>query len=175
MKTEAQLETIPKTFQDWREARRFRGLALHKQGWTQVRIAEALGVSEGAVSQWLKAVREGGLSALRSSSEKRGPRTRLSDGERARLPALLKRGAEAYGFRGAVWTHGRVRAVIKQEFGVVYSERQVGRILAQIGWSRQKPIIRADQRDEAEVARWTAETFPELQKKSPANSARCSS
>ena len=97
MKTEAQLETIPKTFQDWRETRRFRGWGLHKQGWTQVRIAEALGVSEGAVSQWLKAVREGGLSALRSSSEKRGPRTRLSDGERARFPCLGEGGA--YGFR----------------------------------------------------------------------------
>ena len=175
MKTEAQLETIPKTFQDWREARRFRAWELHQEGWAQVRIAEALGVSEGAVSQWLKAVREGGVAALRSSTTKRGPRTRLSADERARLPALLKRGAEAYGFRGAVWTHGRVRAVIKQEFEVGYSERQVGRILAQIGWSRQKPITRADQRDEAEVAHWTAETFPELQKKSPANSARCSS
>lgn len=166
MKTEAKLETIPKTFPDWREARRFRGWELHEQGWTQVRIAAALGVSEGAVSQWLKAVREGGLGALRSSIGKRGPKTRLSAAER---------GAEAYGFRGAVWTQGRVRAVIKQEFGVVYSTRQVGRILAQIGWSRQKPITRADQRDEAAVTQWVAETFPALQKKSPANSAPCSS
>lgn len=175
MKTEVKLERIPKTFPDWREARRFRAWELHEQGWAQVRIAEALGVSEGAVSQWLKAVREGGLPALRSSLSKRGPRARLSASERARLPELLQRGAEAYGFRGAVWTQGRVRAVIKQEFGVVYSERQVGRILAQIGWSRQKPLTRADQRDEAEVTQWVAETFPTLQKKSPANSARCSS
>lgn len=175
MKTETKLETIPKTFQDWREARRFRGWELHQQGWAQVRIAEALGVSEGAVSQWLKAGREGGLSALRSSTGKRGPRTRLAAAERARLPELLQRGAEAYGFRGAVWTHGRVRAIIKQEFGVVYSERQVGRILAQIGWSRQKPITRADQRNEEAVTQWVDETFPALQKKSPTNNARCSS
>ena len=44
------------TFGDWREARRFRAWALKEQGWSQVRIAEALGVTEGAVSQWFKAV-----------------------------------------------------------------------------------------------------------------------
>jgi predicted transcriptional regulator len=37
---------------DWREARRLRAWQLHEQGWKQKDIAAALGVSEGAVSQW---------------------------------------------------------------------------------------------------------------------------
>ena len=52
-----QLSNRPK---DWREGRRFRAWELRKKGWTQQRTAEALGVTQGAVSQWLKKAAEGG-------------------------------------------------------------------------------------------------------------------
>ena len=51
---------------DWQESRRFRAWELHQQGWSQARIAEELGVSPGAVSQWFKRVRDyGSMEALR--------------------------------------------------------------------------------------------------------------
>src|SRR4051812_24944901 len=50
---------------DWREGRRLRAWDLHAAGWKQRDIAAALGVSEGAVSQWLRRGREGGVAALR--------------------------------------------------------------------------------------------------------------
>jgi len=165
MNTTDELKEVPKTFNDWREARRFRAWELHKEGWSQKRIAEALGVTGGAVSQWLKVAREESLSGLLSSTSKRGPAPRLSAEDLQKLPQFLERGAESYGFRGEVWTRARVGEVIKQEFGVSYSERHVGRLLHEIGWTRQKPRERADQRDEEEIAGWYAETFPELKKK----------
>jgi transposase len=55
--------------------------------------------------------------------------------------------------------------VLKKELGVTYSEGHVGRLLSKIGWSRQKPTERASQRDEAEIARWNEETWPELKKR----------
>ena len=46
---------------EWREARRLRAFDLHERGWTGAAIAEALGVTGGAVSQWLcRARSEGG-------------------------------------------------------------------------------------------------------------------
>ncbi|MBI3725345.1 helix-turn-helix domain-containing protein, partial [bacterium] len=39
---------------NWREARRLRALDLRQLGWRQIEIARALGVTEGAVSQWMK-------------------------------------------------------------------------------------------------------------------------
>jgi transposase len=164
-------QEIPRTFSDWREARRFRAWELKQKGWKQTRIAEALGVTAGAVSQWFTAAREAGLAALRSRKGG-GPKPRLSEGQLQRLPELLARGPEAYEFRGAVWTRARVRAVIKQEFGVAYSIEHVGRLLSKIDWSRQKPVERASQRDEEEIARWHEETWPELEKKPSASSAR---
>jgi transposase len=159
-----EINIIPKTFDDWREARRFRAWELKQKGWTQTQIAEALGVTPGAVSQWFKEARENGSGGLRSRKGG-GPRPRLTEEQLQRLAELLSKGPEAYGFRGDVWTRARVGAVIKQEYGVSYSERHVGRLLPKIGWSRQKPVERASQRDEEAIARWSAETWPELKKK----------
>jgi predicted transcriptional regulator len=53
---------------DWREGRPLRAFELKQLGWSQQRIAEALGVSKGAVSQWMKRARDGGgVEALQSA------------------------------------------------------------------------------------------------------------
>ena len=52
---------------DWREARRLRAWELKQQGWQQQTIAPALGVSPGAVSQWLTRAAAGGVEALREA------------------------------------------------------------------------------------------------------------
>src|SRR5690348_11562555 len=99
---------------DWREGRRRRAWELKEQGWKQQDIAAALGVTPGAVSQWLKRAREGGgMEALRRRPAP-GRRPKLTPAQRAQLPALLARGAEAFGFRGQVWTCQRVAVVIRR-------------------------------------------------------------
>src|SRR5215211_6191301 len=52
--------SLSKEATDWRKGRRFRAFELKQQGWSQQHIAEALGVSKGAVSQWMKRARDGG-------------------------------------------------------------------------------------------------------------------
>jgi len=137
---------------------------LKQKGWKQNKIAEALGVSEGAVSQWVKRGQQAGVEALHSRSGG-GPKPRLSKAQLKELPKLLEQGAEAYGFRGDVWTRGRVGKLIKDKFEVTYSARHVGRILEKIGWSRQKPIERASQRNEAAIEYWRTEKWLALKKK----------
>ncbi len=149
---------------DWREERRKRAWSLKEQGWQQKAIAEALGVSEGAVSQWLKRGRAGGMEALNAHPPK-GMTPRLPPEQKAQIPALLAKGAEAYGFRGDVWTARRVAAVILGTFGVHYHRDHVGRLLREAGWSRQEPIERATQRDEAAIKDWYEKRWPALKKK----------
>jgi transposase len=165
MKTKPEHNEIPETFRDHWEWRRFRAWELHEAGWPQARIAEALDVTGGAVSQWFKKVREQGLGALRSRREESGRRPGLSAADLKHLEVCLKRGPEAYGFRGAVWTQPRVREVIRKEFDITYTPRHVGRLLKKIEWTRQKPAQRADQRDEDAVTEWCEDTLPELKKK----------
>jgi transposase len=148
---------------DWKEARRLQAWRLQQQGWSQRQIAQALGVSEGAVSQWITRARAGGAGALLHRPPPGAPR-RLSAEQLTQLPTLLQRGPEVYGFRGQLWTRGRIAAVIQLIFGVSYHPRHVGRLCQAIRWSPQKPARRARPRDEAAIALWRDETWPAIKK-----------
>src|SRR5258706_1639793 len=113
---------------DWREERRKRVWALKQQGWLQKDIAAALGVSAGAVSQWLKRAREaGGVEAL-ARRPPPGMRARLSPEQRAQIPTLLAPGAGAHGVRRDVWTAAPGAEVIRRTFGVGYHRGQFSRL-----------------------------------------------
>lgn len=144
--------------------RRQRAWELHQAGWWQKDIAVALGVTRGAVSQWIKRGREGGVEALCTRPRPGGP-ARLTAEQRAQIPGLLARGAPSCGFRGDGWTAKRIAAVIWRTFGVRYHPDHVSRLLRQAGWSRQQPMERATQRDEGAIQRWHEERWPALRKK----------
>src|SRR5262245_14854985 len=118
---------------DWRTWRRLRALQLQEQGWYQRDIAEALGVSEDAVSRWRARAREGGPEALRARSSP-GPPPKLSSAQKRLIPEFLWHGAEADGFRGEVWTCARVARVLEEEFGGHYPKDHVGRLLKELRW-----------------------------------------
>jgi transposase len=125
---------------DWREDRRLLAWELHQQGWSQGRIAATLGVTQGAVSQWLKRAREyGGTEALLHHPAP-GRQAALTDEQLCQLPELLARGAEAFGFRGDKWTTVRVANVLEQVFGVSYHPAHVSRLLRKHypGWRDAK-------------------------------------
>jgi transposase len=149
---------------DWKEQRRWRALDLKHDGWTHQEIAEALGVTKGAVSQWMTRVALEGEEGLRARPHL-GATPKLSPEQMQVIPESLSHGAEAYGFRGEVWTCARIREVIKREFAVSYHKDHVSRLLKALGWTPQKPAERAAQRDEQKIIEWREETWPELKKK----------
>lgn len=148
---------------DWREARRRQAWELKQQGWKQKDIARALGVSEGAVSQWFKRVEQAGEAGL-ASHPPPGPTPKLSETQRQQIPQLLVQGAEAHGFRGDVWTSGRIRDVIARQFGVHYHKDHVRKLLREMGLSYQQPLERASQRNEEAIATWVHERWPHIKK-----------
>jgi transposase len=152
------------TPQDWNEGRRLRAWELHQFGWSQTRIADALGVTQGAVSRWIARATSGGVEALRTRQPP-GAIPRLSEQQRTQLLVLLKQGAEAHGFVGEVWTQARIAALIKRTFGVSYHRDHIGRILRELGWSVQKPQEQASERNDEAIAQWREESWPEIKKK----------
>src|SRR5665213_257477 len=146
---------------DWRQRRRFQALRLKHQGWYQRDIAQAVGVTEVSVSHWVARARiEGELALL--SRRIPGRPAELSPAQQRMIPEFLWHGAEAYGFRGSVWTCARVARVIEEEFGVAYDKSHVSRLLRRLGWTPQTPIQRASQRDEQAIEQWRAVTWPRL-------------
>jgi transposase len=149
---------------DWREWRRLRAWNLAQNGWGVRTIAVALGASPTAVSRWLATARRDGPEALRRRPHPGAP-PKLSASQKLLIADFLWHGAEAYGFRGEVWTCGRVARVLREELGVDYHPGHVSRILKALGWTPQIPITRAIQRDEDAIERWAEQDWPALKQR----------
>ncbi len=149
---------------DWKEQRRWRALELKRDGWTHEEVAAALGVTKGAVSQWMKRVTEDGEAGLGARPHP-GAIPKLMPEQKELLPDFLSHGAEAYGFRGEFWNSARVGEVIRREFAVRYHKNHIPRLLHDLDWTPQLPLERAAQRDEERITKWRTEVWPALKKR----------
>src|SRR5262249_36777930 len=143
---------------------------LKQAGWKQQDIAAALGVTGGAVSQWLARARAQGVEEGLRRHPAPGPAPKLTPEQLAQLPALLDRGAEAPGFRGQAWTCKRVGEVIRCTFGVTSDPSHISRLLHRLGDSVQRPIECATQRNEGAIRVWWEQRWPAVKNKPPTRS-----
>lgn len=145
------------------EKRRLRAGRLLLKGVPQVEVAERIGVAKSTVSGWSKQIQRGGLEALHSERPLGRP-AGLDAGQRAELVRALKAGALAQGFATELWTLPRVRRLIKDLFGLRYSEPHVWRLLRSLGFTPQRPSKRALERDEKAIREWKQRRWPRLKK-----------
>ena len=131
----------PNHFPDWGETRRLKALELRDAGWSQPEIAATLGVTPGAVSQWLRRANLEGRDALRHRRDP-GRASRLSEEQIGRLMMLLTGSPEAAGLQCEAWTRGMVRDLILREFGVSYHPAHVSRLVRSYGASLSSASIR---------------------------------
>jgi len=142
-------------------------VALDESGnLTQQDVANVFQVSQGLVSQISARSCADGEAGLHGSSAPGAP-TKLTTAQRERLGFLLDQGAVAHGFEGDRWTRKRVRRVIAQEFGVTYEVSSVGRLLRELGFSRQKPVRKDHRQKETEVTKWKTARLPGIKKRRP--------
>lgn len=149
------------------ERRRFRGLALLREGLSPVEVARRLGVDRRSVRRWKRTVRQQGQGALAARLAPGRPR-RLNAAQRRQLEQDLLRGPRAAGFETELWTCPRVAEWIARRFHVHYHADHVCRLLHALGFTPQKPQRRAIERDEKTVRQWMRSTWSAVKKK-PAN------
>lgn len=123
----------------------------------------AFGVSRTAVYNWTKAHRTRGLVALRSKPRGRPSVSRLA-GHQAALAARLitDRCPDQLKMPFALWTREAVRQLLAERFDLKVSVWTVGRYLCHWGFTPQKPLRRAYERDPVAVKRWLKEEFPAI-------------
>jgi transposase len=144
------------------EQLRIRAVGQIQQGAHPDEVAAGLGMTRAAVYGWLAKYREGGLEALKARPVPGRP-PKLSGPQLARLYTLVvSNDPRQLRFAFALWARAMIRELIRWEFGVRLSEVSVGRLLRRLGLSPQRPLYRAYQQNPEAVARWKAETYPQL-------------
>ncbi len=149
------------------ERRRYRAIELLKDGAQPVEVARVVGADRRSVRRWWSAYRHKGAAGVAARPAPGRP-PKLDVWQRRRLERTLLRGAQPYGFETELWSCPRVAQVIRREFGVHYHVDHIGRLLRGLGWSPQRPVRRARERDEAAIAQWVKNEWPRIKKKRPA-------
>jgi transposase len=157
------------------ERRRFEAAKLlEKSGLNQSEVARRLHVCRQTVSRWADEFGGGGREALKKAG-RAGRKPELTEADGERLQELLLQGPEKLGYETPLWTCARVAHLIDHAFGVDYHPGHVWKILDDLGWSCQRPVGRARERNEEAIRRWRRVEWPAIKKKPKSKGARSSS
>jgi transposase len=144
------------------QARRLRAAELFTAGVRQAEVARQLGVSRQSVHLWHRRWQAEGADGLRSRGPT-GPAPRLSDSQLHQVEQALLKGAGANGFVGELWTLDRIATVVERLTGVRHHPAWVWALLRhRLGWSVQRPVRRAAERDQAAIDRWVKDDWPRI-------------
>jgi transposase len=116
-------------------------------------VMKIVGVSESSVKRWKRALKKGGMEALKAKPHP-GRTPRLNAAHKRRLLRLLVAGPIKAGYRNDLWTCSRVAEVIAKKLQVSYHPCHVWKILRSLGWTSQKPEQQARESDDDAIARW---------------------
>jgi transposase len=137
--------------------------AIRGEGLSQAGAARAFGVSRTSVMKWLQAVQRRGLPGLASRRRGRRAEPRLKGWQAATIVKLISnRTPDQLQLPFMLWTREAVRDLIEQRLGVRVSPRTAGRYLAGWGFTPQKPVRRAYERNPRKVEAWLKQDYPAL-------------
>ena len=134
-------------------------------GRTQVEVAKIFGVTRQAVGKWVKAYREGGEKALSAKRRGRPKGVSLLPRQAAQIARIVvDRHPEQLKLPFYLWTREAVAQLIERKYGIRLSIWTVGRYLARWGFTPQKPVRRAFEKNPEQVRRWLEEEYPAIQR-----------
>lgn len=156
------------------EALRLRALHGCALGFTEVEIADLLGVCRETVCHWWSAYADGGLDALPHDRTGRpvGSGRILSDQQASHIQQQLRtHQPPELGIAAPLWTRRAVGELIHQQFGIALAVRTVGLYLRRWGFTPKRPRRHARDQDPEEVRQWLEETYPAIQRRAQQENA----
>jgi len=144
------------------EAIRIRAVEQVQAGESPEVVIRALGFSRGCIYNWLAAYRSGGWHALQAKPLSGRPRIISGRQMKWIYNAITLKNPLQFKFDFALWTRRMIQTVIRDRFGIRLSLASIGRLLAQLGLTCQKPLIRAFQQNPALVEKWLKEEYPQI-------------
>lgn len=123
-------------------------------------LAKVLRIHRTTVYGWLALYRDGGWSALKSKPTP-GAKPKI-DAKKMEwvFDTVTMKNPQQMKFEFALWTREMIQKLIKDQFQIKLSLKAVGRLLAQLGLTCQKPLYTAIQKDESLVKKWLKKIYP---------------
>src|SRR6266853_946741 len=144
------------------EAMRERAVRSVHDGESPEVVADVLGINRSTIYGWLAQYRRGGWGALKAKPLfGRPPKL---DGKKLKwiYDTVTHKNPLQLKFAFALWTREMVARLIKDKFNISLSLVSVGRLLAQLGITCQKPLHRAFEQDDALVQQWLKKDYPKI-------------
>src|SRR5271169_2561298 len=144
------------------EAMRERAVRSVHDGESPEVVARIIGINRSTIYGWLAQYRRGGWSALKAKPLfGRPPKL---DGKKLKwiYNTVTQKNPMQLKFAFALWTREMVAKLIKVRYNISLSVVSVGRLLAQLGITCQRPLHRALERDEALVRQWLKQDYPKI-------------
>jgi transposase len=128
-------------------------------------VMKSLGLCRTTIYPWLRRYDEEGTEALVEKIAQ-GPEPKLTEKQRQQVKRwILGKDPRQYGFDFGLWSRRIVQSLIQDKLGIELGLTTVGRLLASLEITPQKPLRRAYERDPAAVAQWVQETYPALRER----------
>jgi transposase len=130
-------------------------------------VIASYGLSRQVIYKWLRDAKGKGrgLRALRSRKATGRPRRLTAKQEQQLFRWINGKDPRQHGFDFGLWTRLVVRKLIAEKFGVDFSVTAVGKLLARLNLTPQRPLKRAYERDPAAIEAWKHDTYPSIAKR----------
>jgi len=136
-----------------------------EEGEAPSEVMKSFGLCRTSIYRWLRKYEDQGWEALVEKIAQ-GPEPKLAEKQRQQVKRwILGRDPRQYGFDFGLWSRRIVQALIQEKMGIELGLTAVGRLLASLEITPQKPLRRAYERDPKAVAAWQKETYPQLKKR----------
>lgn len=155
--------------QEAKETLRIRAVQAVLDGKSQTEAANVFGVKRQTVNVWVQAYRQHGKKALIAKRKGRPPGSgqRLKGWQAALVVRTVQdKTPDQLKLPFVLWTRAAAQEWIANRFGVCVSVRTVGRWLKRWGFTPQKPVRRAWERNEQEVRGWLENEYPRIRRES---------
>jgi len=128
-------------------------------------VMQSFGLCRTSIYPWLREFKQHGWEALAESISE-GPPAKLTEAQQQRVKRwILGKDPRQYGFDFGLWTRRIVQQLILEKMQVALCLTSVGKLLARLNITPQKPLRRAYERDPQAVAMWLTETYPQLKRR----------